>query len=124
MRIKVRSLWLVALMLWQTLAWVTPFAIEAKGEQMAHLAVHHQDVDHHHHDHHHDHHDDTSLHLASDADSVPHFHPDDGFQPPALEGVTPVIAFDAPSEAAPVARLVWPPTVVPDGLLRPPSARA
>lgn len=50
MRIQVRSLWLVALMRWQTLAWVTPFALEAKGEQMAHLAVHHSDVDHHHRD--------------------------------------------------------------------------
>jgi hypothetical protein len=112
-----RSLLLIALMLWQSMAWLTPIAIEARGEQIAHMTVHQQDRDHHHHD-------DASLHLSSDADSGPHFHADDGFQPPALDALTSTMAFDAPSDAAPMARDVWPPTVFLDGLLRPPSARA
>lgn len=116
-RVAIRPLLLIALMLWQSMAWLTPFAIEARGEQIAHMTVHQQDRDHHHHD-------DASLHLSSDADSGPHFHADDGFQPSALDAVTSTMAFDAPSDAAPVARDVWPPTVFLDGLLRPPSARA
>ncbi len=104
-------------MLWQSLAWVTPFAVEAKGEQIAHMTVHQQERGHHHHD-------DASLHLSSDADSGLHFHADDGFQPTALNTVAPVIAVEAPRDAAPTAQAVRPPTVFLDSLLRPPSARA
>jgi hypothetical protein len=112
-----RPVLLVLLMLWQTLAWVTPFAIEVKGEQIAHLKVHQQERDHHHHD-------DPALQLASDADSGLHFHADDGFQPPGLDASIEAIGFGALPEAAPSARSAAPSSVFPDRLLRPPSARA
>lgn len=114
MRQALKASLLIAVMLWQTLVWVTPSAVEAQGEQLAHMAVHSQDTDHHHHA-------DASLHLASDNDSSPHFHPDNGFQPLAL---TPWGAgtgiFLMPS-VQPDSSISEPPSVYLDGLLRPPS---
>jgi glycogen debranching enzyme len=104
-------------MLWQTLAWVTPFIIETKGEQIAHMTVHQHERDHHHHN-------DESLHLSSDADSEPHFHADDGFQPTGLSVTAASAVFSAPSETVPAAKRVHPRSVFLDGLLRPPSGQA
>jgi hypothetical protein len=116
-RSTTRSLFLIALMLWQTLAWVTPFVVAAKGEQIAHMTVHQHERDHHHHD-------DESLHLSSDADSEPHFHADDGFQPTGLSVTAVGAVFNAPSDTVPAAKLVQPRSVFLDGLLRPPRAHA
>jgi hypothetical protein len=104
-------------MLWQTLAWVTPFVVAMKGEQIAHMTVHQQERDHHHHD-------DASLHLSSDADSESHSHADDGFQPTGLSVAAASAVFTAPSDTVPAAKLVQPRSVFLDGLLRPPSAHA
>lgn len=101
-------------MLWQSLAWVSPYVIEAKGELIAHMSMHQQEQDHHHHD-------DESLHISSDADNAPHFHADDGFQPPGLDVVVAMNVADESSEKAQAARQTPPPVVFLDGLLRPPS---
>ncbi len=111
---SLRSWLLMALMLWQTLAWVTPFVIEAKAELIAHMTVHQQESDHHHHD-------DASLHLTSDADHPPHFHADDGFQPAGLDVVVAMSVVGASSQKASSARPTPPPAVFLEGLLRPPS---
>lgn len=107
---------LIAVMLMQTAVWLSPFAIGAQIEQLAHMTVHVQDVDHHHHD-------DESLHLSSESDSAaPHFHADDGFQPIGLTALLGDAGFAALLNAPPRAVLTEPPTVFLDGLLRPPSA--
>lgn len=109
---------LIAVLLMQTMVWLSPFAIAAQTEQLAHMTVHVQDVDHHHHA-------DESLHLSSDIDSAaPHFHVDDGFQPIGLTALSVEAGFAALPSAPPHAILSEPPTVFLDGLLRPPSATA
>lgn len=112
-----KALLLIAVMLWQTLAWVMPATVHAQGEQLAHLSVHQQDIDHHHHD-------DASLHLASDQDSGLHFHADAGIQPLALMAWANDTAFGSVTGARPATQLDEPPSVFLDGLLRPPSPLA
>lgn len=114
MRRPLKALLLIAVMLWQTLAWVTPFGVQAQGEQMAHMTVHQQDRDHHHHD-------DESLHLSSDSDSAEHLHADDGFQPAGLSAVWADTGFPPLPGMPPVADVKSPATVFLEGLLRPPS---
>lgn len=107
---------LVAVLLMQTMIRLSPSAIAAQAEQLAHMTVHVQEVDHHHHD-------DESLYLSSDNDSTaPHFHVDDGFQPLGLTALCVEAEFAALPSEPPLAFLSQPPTVFLDGLLRPPSA--
>jgi len=72
MATRPRVIFLLAVMLWQTAVWLTPFAMETQREQIAHWGVHAMAVDHHHHA-------DASLHL--DSDGPAHAHADPGFQP-------------------------------------------
>jgi hypothetical protein len=109
---------LIAVMLMQTVVWLSPYAVAAQTEQLAHMTVHVHDVDHHHHD-------DESLHLSSDSDSAaPHFHVDNGFQPIGLTALAVKAGFGALPNAPPHTVLSEPPSVFLDGLLRPPSATA
>ncbi|HSX91385.1 MAG TPA: hypothetical protein VLG41_00595 [Hydrogenophaga sp.] len=109
---------LIAVMLMQTVVWLSPFAIAAQTEQLAHMTVHVQDVDHHHHD-------DESLHLSPDGDgTAPHFHVDNGFQPIGLTAPAVKAGFAALPSTPPHTVPSEPPTVFLDGLLRPPSASA
>ncbi len=109
---------LIAVMLMQTVVWLSPFAIGAQTERLAHMTVHVQDVDHHHHD-------DESLHLSSDRDSsAPHFHVDDGFQTIGLTEHFGDTRFAALPNGQPHTNSSEPPNVFLDGLLRPPSATA
>lgn len=118
MRRTLRIYLLFAVMLMQTVVWLSPLAIGAQSEQLAHMTVHVQDIDHHHHD-------DDSLHLSSDNDSTaPHFHVDDGFQPIGLTALFVDGGFASMPSAPPHAFISEPPTVFLDGLLRPPSATA
>ena len=106
---------LIAVLLMQTVVWLSPLAIDAQSEQIAHMTVHVQDIDHHHHD-------DDSLHLSSDSDSnAPHFHVDDGFHPIGLNALFDDSGFAAMQSTPPPAVISEPPTVFLDGLLRPPS---
>jgi hypothetical protein len=104
-------------MLWQTLALLTPFAVNAQAEQLTHMTVHQQEVDHHHHD-------DASLHLSSDGDASFHAHVDHGFQSAGLYTPSVAVAFVPHSSAVPAARFNEPQAVFLDGLLRPPRHHA
>lgn len=120
MRRTLRTYLLIAVLLMQTVVWLSPLAIGAQSEQLAHMTVHVQDIDHHHHD-------DDSLHLSSDSDSdtnAPHFHVDDGFHPIGLTALFDDSGFAAMPSAPPLAFISEPPTVFVEGLLRPPSATA
>lgn len=110
-----RALLLLLAMLWQSLAWVTPFGISERSNAFAHLTVHSQELDHHHHA-------DASLHMGTEVDSDKHLHPDHGTQPLGLFalGERPVFALIPAS--VPRAIILEPPSAVPDGLLRPPQA--
>jgi hypothetical protein len=109
---------LIAVLLMQTVVWLSPFSIGVQTEQLAHMTVHVQDVDHHHHE-------DESLHLSSDGDSTaPHFHVDDGFQPIGLTALFGDAGFAVLPSGQPHTNPSEPPTVFLDGLLRPPSATA
>lgn len=116
MRHSRKALLSIAVMLWQTLAWMTPFAVQAHSEQFTHMAVHQQGMDHHHHD-------DASLDLSSDSDSSLHFHADNGFQPAELNVLA--ARFEIPPlDSTPAAvQPNEPPTVFLDGLLRPPRSQ-
>ena len=118
MRRIVRIYLLIAVLLMQTVVWLSPLAINAQAEQLPHMSVHVQDIDHHHHD-------DDSLHLSSDSDSsAPHFHVDDGFHPIGLTALFDDSGFAAMQSEPPLAVISEPPTVFLDGLLRPPSLTA
>lgn len=110
-----RALLLLLAMVWQSLAWVTPYGISERSDDFAHLTVHIQELDHHHHA-------DASLHMGEEVDSVNHLHPDSGAQPLGLFslGERPVLAFMPAS--LPCSLILEPPSVVLDGLLRPPQA--
>ncbi len=104
---------LIAIMLWQALSLLVPFSVSTQVEQLTHLSVHQQQVDHHHHD-------DASLHLASDSDGTVHTHVDHGFQSGGLCSTAVEVAFVVLSSAVPAMPVAEPQTVFLDGLLRPP----
>lgn len=115
MRRTLRIYMLLTVLLMQTVVWLSPMAINAQAEQLAHMTVHVQDIDHHHHD-------DDSLHLSPDSDSnAPHFHVDDGVHPIGLTALFDDSGFAAMPSAPPPAFISEPPAVFLDGLLRPPS---
>jgi len=101
-------------MLWQTMAVMTPYAVDARAEQLGHVAVHERHVGHHHHT-------DASQHLSTDQEQGLHVHADE-FSPPValapwgLRTGAPLASSTGPSEDA-----VEPPSVYLDGPLRPPS---
>lgn len=116
MRHVLRIYLLIAVLLMQPVVWLSPLAIGAQSEQLAHMTVHVRDIDHHHH------HDD-SLHLSSDSESTaPHFHVDDGFQPIGLTALFVEGGLVSMPSAPPASFISEPPTVFLDGLIRPPSA--
>lgn len=107
---------LAAVMLMQTMFWLSPFAITVQTEQLAHMTVHVLEVDHHHHH-------DESLHAFSDSDSTaPHHHVDNGFQPLGLMANAFGVGISARSGAPVQTRFTEPTTVYLGALLRPPSA--
>jgi hypothetical protein len=119
MRRILRIYMLLAVLLMQTMVWLSPPAIDAQAEQFAHMTVHVQDIDHHH--------EDDSLHLSADSDSdnnAPHFHADDGVHPIGLTALFDGSSFAAMPSAPPPAFISEPPVVFLDGLLRPPSLTA
>ena len=113
MATRPRVIFLLAVMLWQTAVWLTPFAMETQREQIAHWNVHAMAVDHHHHA-------DASLHL--DSDGPAHAHADPGFQPlgTAARGA-PVALLLLPVDRPNTGQAV-PPDAPRQRLLRPPRA--
>lgn len=117
MTIPSRARWLMLVMLWQAMAWLTPGLLQQQSESIAHLVVHIQDVDHHHHD-------DDSLHLEADASAPAHHHASDGVQPSGLEPVTVAAPVRLPP-SVPTVRLEQDrPSADLEGPLRPPQALA
>ncbi|MFN4029217.1 MAG: hypothetical protein ACK4LR_04355 [Acidovorax temperans] len=111
------SLLLLVALLWQSVGMASPFAVAQRADQMTHMVVHTQDVDHHHHA-------DKSLHLEASGGLDSHQHADEGITPAAL---LPSASLSIPSvppssPAAPAASRYSPPSL--EGLLRPPSALA
>lgn len=74
---RLRSLLLVIALLWQSIGMVTPFAVAQRADQMAHMVVHTQDVDHHHHE-------DLSAHVEASGGLDSHEHADTGVTPAGL----------------------------------------
>jgi hypothetical protein len=120
MRHSRKALLSIAVLLWQTLAWMTPFVVQAHSEQFTHMAVHQQGRDHHHQD-------DASLHLSSDSDidsdSALHIHADNGFQPAGLNVLATRFEIPPLASTPAAAQPSEPPTVFLDGLLRPPRTQ-
>lgn len=110
----VRAFLLLIAMLWQTLAWVTPHGISLRANDLAHQAVHFLEQDHHHHA-------DASLHMGEEVDSDKHLHPDSGAQSVGLFPSTERPVFALGPESLPRSTDLEPPSVVLDGLLRPPQ---
>lgn len=104
-------------MVWQALAWLTPVHIGEQAQAVAHMLVHAQALDHHHHD-------DHTLHLEDDGSEPPHQHANQAAQLPGLPpAMAPGAVDPVPSVWVPGARHGHAP-VVPEGLLRPPRGRA
>ena len=102
-------------MMWQAVAWLVPEARSRHAEQLGHLIVHAQAVDHHHLI-------DESLCLEGDADDRPHQHESGGLQPGILIAAT-VADLSAPPPSLPTAVLRGAkPSVFLEGPLRPPRA--
>ena len=109
---RLRSLLLVIALLWQSIGMVTPFAVAQRADQMAHMVVHTQDVDH------------LSAHVEASGGLDSHEHADTGVTP---AGLLPSASLKVPSlpPASPAALILQryiPPSL--DGLLRPPTALA
>jgi hypothetical protein len=101
--------------LWQSMSWLVPDARSRHAEQLEHLLVHGQAIDHHHLI-------DETLCLNGDADAGPHQHDHGGMQPGMLISAT-VAGSSAlpPSLPVGVSRRAKP-SIVWEGPLRPPRA--
>jgi hypothetical protein len=113
-----KALILIAVMFWQALSWVTPFAVQEQAQRLAHVVVHEGVIDHHHH------HNDASIHVQDSDNDAVHLHADGGIQPVGLVvGMTSLAPLGLPA-SPPRAAALCPPSVCLDGLLRPPQAAA
>ncbi len=68
---RLRALLLLAALLWQSLGMLGAFSVSQRAGELAHLTVHAQEADHHHHA-------DHSLHMDVDEGAAQHFHADTG----------------------------------------------
>ena len=104
-------------MIWQALAWLSPVHIDRQKEVIAHMVVHAQEVDHHHHA-------DQTLHVEDDGSEPPHQHANQAVQLPGLLPTMTLAAGD------PIASVLVPSAgtghapVFLEGPLRPPQRRA
>ena len=110
-----RAFLLLIAMLWQSLAWVTPYGVSERSNEFAHLTVHVQELEHHHHA-------DASLHMAEEVDSDKHLHLDSGAQSFGLLRSTERPIFALAPGSLPRSIHLEPLSVVLDGLLRPPQS--
>lgn len=72
-----RALLLLLVMLWQSLTLLASISVSDRAELYRHVAVHNQEVDHHHHD-------DRSQHIEKTAMSIDHLHTDNGIESVAV----------------------------------------
>lgn len=114
---KHRALYLLFAVLWQTLAWLSPVYLDHQREVIAHMVVHAQEVDHHHHA-------DQTLHMEEDGSEPPHQHAHQAVQVPGLPPVMALVAGDpVPSVLVPHA-IAGHASVFLDSPLRPPRRSA
>lgn len=118
------TLILILALLWQSLVWAFPPMAQERAALLAHEWTHEQAPDHHHHQ------QDASLHLdTAVADgavtgnaSPSHHHHDPAHQVPGLPAMGALTVWSNLSGTAPRSPQLMPPSVVPEGLLRPPQA--
>ena len=84
-----RALFLLIVMAWQTLSFLTPFQIRQQAQSLGHAVEHLQALDHHHHE-------DQSLHAdeGGGANESPLHHTHDGVQPSGLSSVITMALLD------------------------------
>lgn len=114
---KRRALVLLIAMVWQALAWLAPAHLDHQSEVIAHMVVHAQELDHHHHA-------DQTLHVEDDGSEPPHQHANQAVQLPGLEPAMRLAAGEPiPSVLVPSAGAGHAPVYL-EGPLRPPQRRA
>lgn len=114
---KRRALFLLLAMVWQALAWLTPVHLDQQKQVIAHMVVHAQEVDHHHHA-------DQTLHVEDDGSEPPHQHANQAAQFPGLAPAMSLVAGDPiPSVLVPSIGTGHAPIYL-EGLLRPPQRSA
>ncbi|MES2088489.1 MAG: hypothetical protein V4532_00680 [Pseudomonadota bacterium] len=114
-----RALFLLIVMAWQTLSFLTPFQLRQQAQSLGHAVEHAKALDHHHHE-------DQSLHADEDgvANESPHHHTHDGVQPSGLLSVITMALLDGEPESHIGVSAHDVQTVFLDGLLRPPQMLA
>jgi len=114
---RMRSVLILIAMLWQAIGVLGPISIEERADQMAHLVVHTQEVDHHHHA-------DQSLHVDESGVFDGHQHTDGGSTPTGLVTTASLDLHSLPPAIPAMADATpyIPPSL--DGLLRPPMTRS
>jgi hypothetical protein len=118
------TLTLILALLWQSLVWAFPPMAQERAELLAHEWTHEQAPEHHHHQ------QDASLHLdtvaaddtATSSATPSHHHHDPAHQVPGLPAMGILNAWASLSGSAPSLLELMPPSVMPEGLLRPPQA--
>lgn len=117
MSCKHRAFLLLLAMVWQALAWLTPVHLDHQKEAIAHMVVHAQELDHHHHA-------DQTLHMEDDGSEPPHQHANQATQLPGLPPTALLATGDPmPPVLVPGAGTGHAPVVL-EGLLRPPRRSA
>jgi hypothetical protein len=113
---QARAVFLMLLLLWQSLTGLAAVRVDEQRDVLAHALVHAQAMDHHHHM-------DASLHLDDAVATDEHQHVHDGLQLHAVPPVTLLHLAVAPPSAPAALALARRPPVFLEGPLRPPQAR-
>ena len=114
---SLRALILLAVLLWQSMAMLGSMTVAQRAGELEHLAVHSQDVNHHHHA-------DHALHMDDDNGLVQHLHADSGTNATGLlTSLQPSLAHSRSMSPLEASHVIWrSPTL--EGPLRPPMQNA
>lgn len=114
---RFRALVLLSVLFWQLMAACGAIGVTQRANEMAHLMMHGQDIQHHHHA-------DLTPHLDDDALGTQHRHADSESSTVALmQSLQTTLASMRPVSAPQSIHTLWlSPTL--EGLLRPPTASA
>lgn len=114
---SLRSLLMIFAILWQSMAMLSPYAIQKMAASIDHGVLHTQEATHHHHD-------DASAYIEDAAEGLDHQHADSGMSTLALlSNTTPSFSLEAPqSFVAKLSSTRTSPTL--EGLLRPPRLQS
>lgn len=114
---SLRALILLAVLLWQSMAMLGSMTVAQRAGELEHLAVHNQDVNHHHHA-------DHALHMDDDDGLVQHLHADSGTNATGLlTSLQPSLVHSRSMSPFEASHVIWhSPTL--EGPLRPPMQNA